>query len=164
MSLLTALSAVQAAAANVEDLNCGGCGLFAAAVGKQIEKLGVKVKVRIGHWPFVVKTDAIPRGRKNNSKTLDEWNDSGLNIGHAFLEFEHEGEKYHFDSGGVTKANESNCPTLKSMVPYPDSLNLRELALTVRQQDGWNTSFNRKEFPALSKEIKTIFKKYRAAA
>lgn len=111
------------------DINNGGCGVFAALLGKELQGFG-KVHIRVGHYNLYPQT--LPNLK---STTVKDWYQKGVYFDHVFVEF-----------------------GFPSMKPYRGSIPLEIINAIAHQKGAWNPTFNRRDIPTLRKMIREHFK------
>lgn len=135
-------------------LNSGGCAVFAALLGQCLSQYG-QVEIAIGTDSNITSLDDV-RDKGIDPLSLDAWNDNGLSIGHAIIEFTYGDVKYHIDSTGV-----------RDPLPYTYSggwgilggrLSVIETTALAAQR-GWNWMFNRDQIPTIKQMIDHGFAK-----
>lgn len=123
----------------IPELNSGGCCVYAAAVAKRLQRLGVPV------WG--VASDQYRRANvnvarlRNKPKTMSEWNSAGVGFNHVLIQFVHDGKIWTHDSGTTTDDKLSSDPNFG----YPLSegnLTVGELT-ALAASDGWSHWFDR---------------------
>jgi len=140
------------------DLNKGGCCVYAAMIVAALKKHDITARGIVASYgarkPGWLTTDiaTINKARKNIQKnTLQEWQENGISFAHVGVEFSINGVKKHYDSSGVRAAGRK----LDDMPIYDGRLEYKELRAVAAKKDGWNTSFNRRDIPALRKLVKS---------
>lgn len=133
-----------------ENINRGGCCVFAAEVGKKLQKY------------FPVRVRVLGYGRRNLNKVRQniienqiwEWDSNGVELRHILLEFKYNGKRYFFDAGdGVREAKRSE----DGMNVYAGHLTIEEADELAKQTD-WNDTFDRSDIPYVKAMIKDFFK------
>ena len=146
--------------AKYRSINYGGCAVYAAIVGKELQALGVEVKVLVGGgWssnPAVSVDEARKNVKKIGRKT--DWHENNISFGHVGLEFFWKRRKYHYDSNGAHKPQK----TLDGSTIHKGRMTLEECTAIAAEPQGWNTSFNRRQIPALRRMIKAHFAEMKA--
>jgi len=136
--------------ARYENINCGGCAVYAALVAEELVKLGVNVRGITASYRMRADLDidkVRPKITKGNPR---EWSDNGVFFGHVGLEFEHNGKLRHYDSNGV-KAKGTR---LMELPIYNGRLTPKELKTIAGTDEGWNTTFNRRHIPTIRRMVK----------
>lgn len=149
IEMLNALG--EEAETTINNLNSGGCAVFAAHVGYHLKyRAGISnVRLRIGH-SFADECDQIPtieEARKNTHSNANahDWNDVGVHFGHVIVEFELDDRVYHYDSSGVTRA--AGVTENFGFVLHKGALTIEEGLQIACDPSGWNSSFNRSQIP-----------------
>jgi hypothetical protein len=139
------------------NINYGGCCVYAAMITAALKKHGIEAKGIVASYgagkPKWMSKDiaTINKARKNIQKnTIHEWQMNGISFAHVGVEFKIDGKKKHYDSEGVRPASK----VLDKMPIYAGRMEYIELRALAGKKDGWNTSFNRKDIPALRKLVK----------
>lgn len=140
----------------IDYLNWGGCGVFAALVGRKLQDAGIPVGVVCGSWRHNGDKADVERARSNVAEKWDaeEWNANGVYFGHVGLEVEIDGKLYHYDSKqGVKPAGKEidGLPIAKGRVT------IEEMELLAGESLNWNSDFNRKQIPKLTKLVEKAF-------
>lgn len=147
--LIAAIQELQNAAGNIHDLNCGGCGVFAAAAVKRLNRLGFKAFARVasfsgyGHGLITAKRKGIQS--KEDLSNHDVWPD------HVIVEAIVGKRRFFFDSEHLTENFDRrlflNCQLGKGRLDALSALRI------VRYPYGWNSRFNRKQIPTLFRQM-----------
>ena len=82
---------------------------------------------------------------RNQSKprTLREWNDAGVLIGHVLIEFEYNGQVWRHDARNTVRAKSRREPTFGKLL-CPGYLTILELITIAASKTGWNPAFSRR--------------------
>lgn len=152
---------------NINNLNRGGCAVFAAHVGYHLKyRAGINnVRLRVGHsWAgddyIIPAVDEVRTNVHPNANAAD-WSAAGLNFGHVILEFTTGKVKKttrHYDSDGVTGC--SNVTNNFGFSLHPGSMTVEEGLQIASEQEGWNRQFNRDQIPQLISIIDKHFAAY----
>jgi hypothetical protein len=135
---------------NHQDINAGGCCVFAAILAKQLNKVG-EARIRITDW--ATEEDAIIKARpKVKRNTLVEWNRHGVHFNHVAIEFKYKGKTYHIDASGVVAPPRFDF--LKGELLLKEATELGDC------KKGWNRFFDRKEIPTIKRRVQRFFKKH----
>lgn len=142
------------------DINSGGCCVYAAMIVAALHKHKIKAQGIVASWNAErmnyagASIDTIRHYIVKN--TLTEWEDNGISFSHVGVEFEYKGlirkTKRHYDTSGVRPAGKM----LDSMPIYKGRLDLNELRTLAGRKDGWNSTFDRKQIPALRTFVKNF--------
>ena len=134
-----------------ENINYGGCAIFASLVGKRLEELGVGVSgITTGSCPWQPKISVDQaRAKITHPGRKMQWIANGINFFHVGLCFKHNGKKYHYDSNGAHRPEK----TLGGAVIFDGVLFLSEVIAIAREHAGWNKSFNRRSVPAIRRLV-----------
>lgn len=136
-----------------EYINCGGCGLMAAIVGKELEKIGIPCEV-IAKGNPVDKTRYTIQDKKN----MLEWESIGVDFGHLALRLKLGRKIYSWDSNGLWDGSKN---AVYCTYPFGKGLTVRECNAVASSKFGWNEMFDRKKVPALKKIVAKNFKDLR---
>lgn len=141
-----------------DQINSGGCAVFATLAYPFISKYFDNIKVRTIHY-HGRSSDDIDQTRINileNDKSVyckQNWWD--LSINHVMLEFEADGELYLLDSEGVQKRigfeKRSGHTVCKGSFTY------KEIEALSSKGSGWNTCFDRDQISNISLGIDNLF-------
>lgn len=137
------------------DLNFGGCCVYAAVLGSELEKKGYRVVGKVAK-PWYAETphaDIDKVRAKNNNRPLNhsEWNDNGVRFIHMFLEIRSlDGVAIHHDSEQTKKIED----TFGGREIYRGSMLIEHMQVLASNAFGWNDVFDRQEIPQLTETIK----------
>lgn len=150
--LKSVVEAMQYAVAGVEDLNSGGCGVFAAIACNRLRKLGLDPVVRVGDGG--ADPDALIEALDSGAKDLCDLNNNGIYFDHLIVEVKWRGRYYHFDSETFGLADDEKCGVYDT-TPLLDGYLTPEFVMKVaRDTYGWNHWFDRSKIPAMIKNIR----------
>lgn len=132
-------------------INHGGCCVYAALVAEELVKHNIDSVGIVAAYDAAGTAKSIDTIRSNIRKnTVDEWQSNGVSFNHVGLEFKIKGRKKHYDTRGVVKA----ALRFDSMPIYKGRLKLDDMKKLASRRAGWNSSFNRRNIPALRQLIK----------
>ena len=95
----------------------------------------------------IVRNESKPR-------TLRDWNNSGVLIGHIMVQFEHEGRIWSHDARNTCTARIKYEPTYGGRL-VPGYLTVPELVSVASQPWGWNPAFSRRSgVPAIRAAVR----------
>lgn len=142
-------------------LNQGGCAVYAALVGRELERLGVPV-LGIVCETFADTTVAFASLRVKDRTSTRAWNRAGIHFDHVGLEFECSDGRYVYDSDTLRKAP---AKTLSGMPISPGYLSVADVEALAginrrtetRRNAAWNSAFSRKDIPALRDLVAEYF-------
>ena len=80
---------------------------------------------------------------QSNPRTLREWNDAGVLIGHVLVEFEYNGRVWRHDARNTVRAKSRREPTFGKLL-CPGYLTVPELITIADAKAGWNPAFCRR--------------------
>jgi len=132
-------------------VNTGGCCVYAAAVGKELEARGIETRIIVAAWGARSNLDKV-RPKLNNANRKEEWNGKDVWFNHVGVEFKHKGKTFHYDTDGVNAKRR----TLKSWNIYPGRLSVDEATALADEPEGWNDYFNRKKIPSMKRHIRSF--------
>ena len=93
---------------------------------------------------------------RNQSKprTLREWNDAGVLIGHVMVQFEYNGRIWRHDARNTVLAKSRREPTFGKLL-CPGYLTVPELVTIAAARTGWNPAFSRRSgVPAIRAAVR----------
>lgn len=139
-------------------INNGGCCVFAAAVGEQLQKRGVETWVIVGTYPETFDDDEDGYHdidiryveAKLKKKPLYVWNDNNIFFTHVGLGFRIGDRFYNYDSHGVRTEDFY----LGEYMLYKGGLSVETARFLADQEDGWNECFDRSQIPDLRRYIR----------
>lgn len=156
MNLKALVNNIQKSVNGVNNLNCGGCGVFAALVAKRLNKMGIPAVVRIGDYSADVNPklliDTIKSNNSFNTKILKR---NGIKFDHFIVEITHNRRKYHLDSDFFHLANPIT--TNYNTQLYEGFLTPFQAMILAKDKYAWNRAFNRKQIPAMIKKLNEVF-------
>lgn len=127
--------------ANAPLVNHGGCAVYASHVAQALEARGLTV------WAVItsmLRDDDLNIVRNQSKpRTLREWNDAGILIGHIMLQFEHEGRIWSHDARNTCTGRIKYEPTYGGRL-VPGFLTVPELVNIAAARKGWNPAFRRR--------------------
>jgi hypothetical protein len=139
----------------VDDLNCGGCGVFAAIVAKRFNKIGIPAVVRIGAWNAPSNSNAVKDTYSQYSRPKQShFRSNGVSFDHLIVEIPFGGNIYHMDSICFHSA-EPKTRTCSAPI-YDGNLDVAT-ALRIAKTKDWNRCFDRKQIPNLIKSVNDVF-------
>lgn len=149
---------------DIENLNYGGCGVFAAQVAAMLQYVdGVEnVCVRVGATYGVGGNknrvdDVLEQSNATRGEIGNILSQNGICNGHLAVQFDYRRVTYHFDSTGCYPARDvdvfSRGPGHTTFYLYKGALT-PELAVDYADEvDQWNSSFSRRQIPKLTEII-----------
>ncbi|RWZ87284.1 MAG: hypothetical protein EO766_12225 [Hydrotalea sp. AMD] len=143
---------------NIRDLNCGGCGVFAAHVAKHLKDI-VPTRVAVFNRGEDIKIDEI-RPKLRNNHSCVEWADHGMRYDHVMVEFDYDGNTYLFDSRGIFPVSDKIDLDMYKMT-RSGYLTIEEICAIAANPYPWNHWFNRSQIQSLKNKIQYFFKKHR---
>lgn len=145
-----------ALANEVDNINRGGCCVFAALLGRKLIKLGIPAwgvaLSRNKKWETSV---AEARREVQERYNVYDWNYNGVSFDHVGVRFKLEGKYYQADSMGVQRVS----PTLRDWQVLAGRFTIDEFEAFAKSNRGfWNEEFHRKTgIPAIKRAIKKGF-------
>lgn len=151
-------------------INYGGCCVWAAAVGRALERRGITARVIVrdwrseGHAGIDAVRDAVRHmlRRQNNRNPAIAWNRNGVEFNHVGLEVDLAGKTWHVDAEGVFPAG--NHPMFDPTGLYAGRLTVAEAGLLARDAYAWNTRFDRRLIPRVIGHITAALRRVRVVA
>lgn len=136
---------------NFPTINYGGCCVYAAYLGKLLEKKGWKVTGKVSA-PFYASAGVDLRSVASNIKNHvdhSEWADNSVYFYHVFLSIETDtGVLFHDTDRTVSKSKQFN-----GLDCYDGFLTVEEMTDLANNSDGWNNTFERYQIPAIRKML-----------
>lgn len=133
-------------------LNEGGCCVYAATIGEELLKRGLKVRVVIANSFEAKKNLNRVRHKVNNTNQKRDWNSAGIYFNHVGVEFKLGGKWFLYDSDGVNPRGKK----LGSYQVHPGFISVADAKALADESKGWNCSFSRRSIPHLKKHIKNF--------
>lgn len=133
------------------NINYGGCCVYAAILGSELEKRNIPVRVIVAAYAARNGTDIakIANNIADRSKK-QTWNENGVFFNHVGLEIKI-GKKWHYyDSDGCEKRGSEfrNFPVYRGRISVEDAKKLAS------DTDGWNPDFDRAKIPSIKRHVK----------
>lgn len=167
-SLHTALEQLQTDMHNIENLNLGGCGVFAMYVCKELKNLGIDAEVvtatHEGCSPSVVEYRMKANNlKKKHRKSAYYWDLNGLDRSHIGVRFKWGLHTFTYDSNAIRYARKTfgiinGNHGWKCDYPFGQGMSPKQIKPLVQDSEYWNDSFDRKQIPLVKKLIKQRFK------
>ena len=136
-------------------INNGGCCIYAATVGEELLKRGLKVRAVVancsGASALTLDLNKVRR-YVDNTGQKNAWNSAGIYFNHVGVEFELGGKWFIYDSDGVNPRG----PRLGSYFVHPGFISVADAKALADESEGWNIDFNRRSIPYLKKHIKNF--------
>ena len=126
--------------------------MYAAHVAMALEARGLTC------WAVITSLlrDDDLNAVRNQSKprTLREWNDAGVLIGHVMVQFEYNGRIWRHDARNTVLAKSRREPTFGKLL-CPGYLTVPELVTIAAARTGWNPAFSRRSgVPAIRAAVR----------
>jgi hypothetical protein len=136
------------------DINSGGCCVFAAYVGEQLQRRGYKVNIISAAHDAGLRGKNLEKVRPRILKqTALEWERNGINFNHIGIEVKVGWRWYHYDTDGAYKRNGKldNMPVHRGRLTVDEALQLSSTVV------GWNAEFDRRRMPSIKRHIASYF-------
>ena len=151
----------------VPNLNCGGCGIFAHALGAELQSAGINCKVvSLGpDKPKEAPDKIVERLKSNGELTPKSCHDNGIQIWHLMVEVKNEkGVNFYIDSTGVKYSDDNGRIHFAGRGCYIDGRMSIEDCKTISDiVHGWNSRFDRSFIPKIydfvKRRVQTILAK-----
>ena len=147
------IRSMQAAVIDVESLNNGGCGVFAAIAAKRLHRLGVEAVVKVASYNAEYDRNLLLNALKDGATTKEDFSQRDVDFDHVWVEVKWKGEQWHFDSNNFHRAKNRCC--LIGAPFFKGSLN-PFLALSVARSRKWCSRFDRKNIPRMISSLNKI--------
>lgn len=136
-------------------INLGGCCVYAAAVAKRLEALGIPVDVCVPTYGHAETVDEARNNLRNNGsagRTAKEWEEAGLYFAHVAVRFQYEGVWWTHDTDALHEGRDGfgKCSWNDDKPRYqalPDGMTPDEALRIASHAKGWNSSFDRRDIP-----------------
>lgn len=137
-----------------ENINCGGCGIFAYLVAEKLQNLGLDVEIVTPVDSWSVAANRV-RHRIKNPVDAHEWSDNGLSRAHLAVRFKTKtGNIYTYDSETLYKGGSLFGKRLyRTNRRFGTGLTIKETKAMCKRVEGWNREFNRTEVPEIRRKI-----------
>lgn len=157
VNLKELLAQIQDTTSQFENVNRGGCAVFAALVAKRLTKIGVPVVAKVSSYAFANHTAIDDTARLGKELTRSNLQESGLAFCHVSLEIPIDGTKHYFDSENLTLAIEAGQeePTCGFVMTH-GGLNPIQISNIARTKN-WNYTFSRRQIPNMIKALNKVF-------
>lgn len=148
--LIAAIQELQNATGNIERINNGGCGVFAGAAAKRLNRMGFRAYVRVASFgDFGLR---LARLVANNAiKSKDDLTDNDIYCDHLIVEAIVGKKRVFFDATNMSETFQRelflHCRLGHGRM---DALSALRVARTRR---GWNTWFRRSQIPKLFRQM-----------
>lgn len=160
----TVIEQLNEAASRVENaipnINSGGCGVYAAIVGRRLKKeYGISPRVKIASWSEAPSIEAVVRRfYASKLRTLQDVNRRlGFTVEHALLVFKLDSRLWIHDATGTEEYEPEHYtrwnPSGFDVEFVPGTAPLRWISAIARYRYGWNTSFDRREIPFIRQTV-----------
>lgn len=144
---------------NHPNLNYGGCCVYAALIGEQLEKLGFQVEVVTPTEYGLYDNAYDARKGVRNVKNVYEWVDNGVSFRHVAVRFKtRAGVVYTYDSERFCKgSSDFGLDGYNTDPEFGTGLTVAEAKAISSKQKGWNRAFNRREIPRIRSKVHEAF-------
>lgn len=149
---------------NVNNVNRGGCGVYAVELAKRMKKLGfTDMKLRVYGLPEPnnrrpVNVTSVEREvfADNPPDNMYEWNDNGVYFCHVRMEWGSRVWDVEGDEAAKTdKIWNEDYPR------YPGSISLKAMNRLAAEKTCWNPTFNRTQIPLMRRIMDKHFAELR---
>ena len=139
-------------------INSGGCAVFATLVAERLRK-HFDTRIRTAGYVWDNARKGVDEARaiiKRNS--LTEWQGAGISFGHVIVEFDCDGDTFHYDTTGVIPA----APRTKAFdfEVFDGHFSVEEMRVLALDSGGrgWNNEFDHRSLtPTLKFMVKQFF-------
>lgn len=140
-------------------MDCGGCGVYAAALGEQLQLAGAQdVSVWAAALDGYLDVDiGEARRRIKNHASVRAWARQGVQFVHLGVEYTWDSQTWHVDSIRMEQIYPDQ--DLFGLV-YAGRLTLDETRALVAQPKGWNCQFDRSLIPAIQRSVQHAFEQF----
>ena len=150
-------SIVQKLDNTIDNINCGGCCVFAESLFPYMTELGLTPKIKLlDHcWNDNRGLSEI-RQNVDDNLSYSDWCRNGVAFAHIVIEFKYYDELYIVDSTGVVLAcdfDAKNCTIRDGAFSYEEARSFSE------ESNGWNPWFSRSDIKKIKKGLNSGFKK-----
>lgn len=136
-------------------VNRGGCCIVAAEFARPLKQIFPSTNIIVGSYKWEQAQDLEKVRKLIGSNSFRQWTKHGIDFTHVLLEFEFEGKMYQFDTcDGVVPRKDTTILDLRILDGH---LTLSEAQDLAHSPVGWNEMFDRKQIPAIQKDIKEFF-------
>ena len=133
----------------IEDINFGGCGVFAYLMGTALNKFeNCEARVRIVNYRNKPKKEINSLVPKDKSDPTN-WNKKGVRFNHIILEIKLNGKVFLIDSNGLYEDSDK---IIEGSIP------VHFIKRVVSRPKGWNDWFDRNLIPHMAKLIRKFTK------
>lgn len=133
----------------IEDINNGGCGVFAYLMGTALNKFeNCEARVRVvNYWdkPETEINSLVPKDKSDPKN----WHENGVHFNHIILEVKLNNKVFLIDSEGLYEDSDR---IIKGSIP------VHFIKRVVSGPKGWNVWFNRNHIPHMAKLIRKFVK------
>lgn len=138
------------------NINCGGCCVFAAAVGAELQAMGIETRVIVAahREKSDINLNQIRQYLEFPTEKA-EWNSEGIWFDHVALEIVLNGKKLHYDVHGVRRANVWK---FGDYILYKGWMSIEDATALADEEQGWSSVFARENVYPLRRMIKRFFK------
>lgn len=140
------------------DINYGGCGVFAAEMGKDLQALGYNTQCTV-FTTSLSPTQARKfdlnalRASLIHTDLVEDWEENGINFYHIMLEVEGKGEHFLVDAEDIYPPDKSEyfgAARLGGNIPVDI---MEKLA---NDDSAWNPTFPRRTIPKVRRSIQSF--------
>lgn len=153
---------------NYPNINCGGCGVYAYLVGKQLEKLDKNIKVEAITNVDIFGDEISPMDALDYIKDetdIFEWVDNGVSFGHIALCIVIDDKSpIVFDTDHIGTGHYRFEQTESIDFEFGNGFTMEQLKPLVESAKGWNESFDRDDIPYIEQMIEGWFEELTVSA
>jgi len=152
----------------IPNINRGGCGIFAHALGAQFEKNGLKVNI----VSVSVSVSSVERVQQNPNKIIKKLRDNNIDISprnlfycgdlslsHMLVEVIDGNVSLYFDSNGKCDIINNKLNFCKTSGFIECRMSLEDCRIISEIEDGWNNTFDRASIPKVYEFVKKTINK-----
>ncbi len=141
------------------NLNCGGCGVIAAIVGKNLSQIVDVSCITFSRYDLGIPSQNImKRVGIDNIEDPDKWEEAGISFTHIMLKFEVNGIGHLFDINGVTR--DVDITAWAKYRRIPGELPLDVICTISEVEFFWNHTFNRDQICHIREFVEQKFRLY----
>lgn len=163
-NLYNTLSNIQKTATKeIYCLNFGGCGVFAVAIAKELQKRNIPCEIITVAYsakssPSNVKSNLL--STKESLKCCDAWDSNGLGRNHVGVRFKYNGITFTYDSDAIRRSVRKfgQNGAWECNYPYGEGMSTEDMKKLVEKKHGWNSDFDRRQITTVKKIVKEAFK------
>lgn len=148
--------------ARYPNINYGGCCVYASAVAKRLEELGVKVDVCVPDYADVATVEDARNNLQRNGVLgvcAREWAEAGISFNHVAVRYRNGFRWYTHDTDATHTGRDGfGCSDWRPNEPrytaLPDGMTPDEAWTISDDPRGWNSTFKREHIPAIRQMVR----------